>query len=111
MRGVGIPTGGRVLDRLTVSDFKGHVGAAFPLGLPEGGPIELRLIEARGLGDPTDPGRRAPFSLIFLGPDRPMLEQRIHPIAHPTLGPLEVFLVPIGPDKDRAGLRYQAIFA
>jgi hypothetical protein len=99
-----------VLDKLTVSDFEGHVEAPFPVDLPGGGPVELRLIDARAFGEAIEPGRRRPFSLIFLGPDRPMLEQRIHSLGHPTLGPLEIFLVPIGPAKDRPGLRYQAIF-
>jgi hypothetical protein len=100
-----------VLDKLTVSDFEGHIEATFPADLPEGGSIELRLIDARAIGKPVDSGGREPFSLIFLGPDRPMLEQRIYSIGHPKLGSLEVFLVPIGPAKDHPGLRYQAIFA
>jgi hypothetical protein len=107
---VGNPTGGRVLDKLTVSEFEPHIEAVFPAELPDDGPVDLRLIAALALGEPIEEGRRAPFSLIFLGPDRPMLDQRIHPIAHPTLGRLEVFLVPIGPAKDRPGLRYEAIF-
>ncbi len=107
---VGNPTGVRVLDKLTVSDFEPHIEAVFPTELPDEGPVELRLIAARAVGEPIDGGRRAPFSLIFLGPDGPMLDQRIHPIGHPTLGRLEVFLVPIGPAKDRPGFRYEAIF-
>jgi hypothetical protein len=107
---VGNPTGGRVLDKLTVSDFEPHIESPFPAECPGAGSVELRLIAARALGEPIDRGRRAPFSLIFLGPDRPMLDQRIHPIGHPTLGRLEVFLVPVGPAKDRPGLRYEAIF-
>jgi hypothetical protein len=108
---VGDPTGGRVLDKLTVSDFEPHIEAPFPTELSGEGLVELRLIAARALGEPIGRSSRAPFSLIFLGPDRPMLEQRIHPIGHPTLGRLDVFLVPVGPAKDRSGLRYEAIFA
>ena len=100
-----------MLDKVTVSDFEGHVEDAFPVSLANGEVVELRLIEAKAVGEAIDPGGRVPFSLIFLGPDRPMLDQRIHPIGHPALGPLEIFLVPIGPPKGRPGLRYQAIFA
>jgi hypothetical protein len=100
-----------VLDKLTLSDFEAHIESAFPIDLPDDGPVELRLIEARAVGTRADrDGGREPFSLIFLGPDRPMLEQRIYSLMHPTIGRLEVFLVPIGPASDRPGLRYQAIF-
>jgi hypothetical protein len=100
-----------VLDKLTVADFEGLIEAAFPTDVLEGGPVALRLIDARTLGEAMDPGGRPPFSLIFLGPDRPILEQRVHPVGHPTLGTLDLFLVPIGPANDRPGLRYQAIFS
>jgi hypothetical protein len=101
-----------VLDKLTVNDFAGHLEAAFPTTPPGDEPVEMRLIEAKTLGPPTEFGaKRAPFSIIFIGPERPMLAQRIHTIVHPELGPLEIFIVPIGPAPGRAGLRYQAIFA
>jgi hypothetical protein len=101
-----------VLDKLSVSDFVGHLEVPFPTTRPEGESVELRLIEARPLERQAGDGaEREPFSLIFLGPVHPALEQRIHALAHPTLGPLEIFLVPIGPARDRPGLRYQAIFA
>jgi hypothetical protein len=34
--------------------------------------------------------------------------QAIYAMRHPTLGALDVFLVPIGPDA--VGMRYQAVF-
>lgn len=100
-----------MLDKLTVSDFEGQVEAPFPVALPGEGAVELRLIEAKGLGEAVAGAGRRPFSLIFLGPDRPTLDQRVHPVEHPALGRLEIFLVPIGPERGRSGLRYQAIFA
>lgn len=100
-----------MLDKLNVSDFAGHLEVPFPTARPEGEPVELRLIEAKPLRPQEGGGAgREPFSLIFLGPEHPALSQRIHALAHPTLGPLEIFLVPIGPARDRPGLRYQAIF-
>jgi hypothetical protein len=103
-----------MLDRLTVSDFVGHLNATFRVDLGSAEVIDLKLIEAQTIGE----GRRSdsavssrqPFSLIFSGPRDRMLPQRIHAIEHPTLGTLTIFLVPIMPEGDPTGLRYQAIF-
>ena len=45
---------------------------------------------------------------MFRGPGEPVLAQRIYPLDNQTLGRLEIFLVPIGPDDE--GMRYQAVF-
>jgi hypothetical protein len=45
--------------------------------------------------------------LTFRGPREPLLRQRMYPLHHPSLGKLELFLVPIGPDA--SGQRYQTI--
>ncbi len=103
-----------MLDQLTVSDFIGHVNAAFRIPLDSGEVLELELIEARTIGEgrrPDSPGiRQQAFSLIFRGPRDRLLPQRIYPIEHPTLGTLEIFLVPLGPEGHSKGLHYQAIF-
>jgi hypothetical protein len=81
----------RDLASLTLEDFAGLKGERFS---------ELELVEvnelARGAGD------RVPFSLVFAG--EPGLPQRIHRLEHETLGPLDIFLVPVGPG------RYEAVF-
>jgi hypothetical protein len=46
--------------------------------------------------------------LLFRGPRTPVLPQRIYRLEHAVMGPLEIFLVPIGPDAE--GMRYQAVF-
>ncbi len=103
-----------MLDRLTVSDFIEHLNANFPVdpGSAEG--IELELIEAQTIGEgrrSDSPGtRQEPFSLIFRGPRDRLLPQGMHPVEHPTLGTLTIFLVPIMPEGDPTGLHYQAIF-
>ncbi|MEA1673339.1 DUF6916 family protein [Nitrospirillum sp. BR 11163] len=58
------------------------------------------------------PGRfRDPFSLLFNGTDRnTMLNQHIHPLTHPALGTLEIFLVPLGRNEDGTYF-YQAVFS
>jgi hypothetical protein len=92
----------RDLETLTADDFTGLRGDRFRIA-PDGAPaFEAELIEVGEI--PREPGGRAPFSLVFQGGPTPPVPQRIHRVEHPTLGALEVFLVPIGPD------RYEAVF-
>ena len=101
-----------MLDRLTVDDFAPIIGDSFALGGDGGDTFDLELTEASTMdpGHPaTDPeGRRTPFSLIFRGPPDPVLPQRIYRVEHAEVGPLEIFIVPVG--RDESGTRYQAIF-
>jgi hypothetical protein len=103
-----------MLEPLTVSDFIGHRNVSFRIPLDSGGAIDLELIEARTIGEghrPDSPGiRRQAFSLIFRGPLDRLLPQGTYPIQHPTMGTLEIFLVPLGPDGDTKLHRYQAVF-
>jgi Domain of unknown function (DUF6916) len=81
----------RDLASLTVEDFAPLKGSRFS---------GLTLAEVNELE--REPGGRAPFSLVFEG--EPGLPQGIQRLEHETLGPLDVFLVPVG-----AG-RYEAVF-
>jgi hypothetical protein len=47
------------------------------------------------------------FSLIFHGPLTPVCEQRIYRLLHPTLGELNMFLVPVGPEQQ--WMRYEVV--
>jgi hypothetical protein len=96
-----------VLDRLTREDFLPRVGETFRVA--ESG-IDLVLTEAAGFSTPGAVAgpRKAPFSLLFRGPKQPILPQRIWALENETLGRLEIFLVPIGPDA--GGMRYEAVF-
>ncbi len=71
-------------------------------------PIEMELVEVNGLRHKHPRAEREPFSLAFRGPKAPVLIQKIYPVEHRSLGVLDLFLVPIGPDQ--AGMRYEAIF-
>ena len=48
------------------------------------------------------------FSLFFHGPSDPFVPQGIHKLKHSALGEFELFLVPVGQDKD--GFQYEAAF-
>jgi hypothetical protein len=98
-----------MLDTLTQLDFAPLVTDRFRL-VESAVALELELLSAEAV---TDGGHqasaRSSFSLIFRGPYEPLLPQRIYPLQHSALGVLEIFLVPIGPDK--SGQRYEAIFS
>ena len=101
-----------MLDRLTANSFTPAVGDTFLLDRGDGGQLEIELLESR-LHDPDAPveeasGARAPFTLTFRGPVEPVLPQRIYALEHPSLGTLEIFIVPIG--RDEAGTTYEAVF-
>jgi hypothetical protein len=91
---------------LTVDDFSGRINDRFGVSFG-GASLELVLVEAEGRRA-DDPGRRAPFTLLFHGPPAPVLPQSIHRLEHPALGPLDLFMVPVGPEAGR--MRYEVIF-
>ena len=91
-----------MLERLTVDDFRPLQGDRFRIAPDEAPAFEVELVEVTEI--PREPGGRAPFSLVFQGGPNPPLPQRIYRVEHDELGELEIFLVPIGPD------RYEAVF-
>ena len=99
----------------TLDLFEPHVGSSFQI-LFNGEPaLELKLVEAEDLTDAgrwRDPSVRSqPLSLIFHGPLTPVAHQSNYALNHAQLGQLQIFLVPIGPDrKTRLNMPYQAIF-
>lgn len=72
------------LASLTAEDFTPLVGTALPLG--DGGAVELELRSVEVL--PSG------YELVFAGPEAPLLEQSMHPVRHPDVGVLPLFLVP-----------------
>jgi len=96
---------------VTLDTFAPHLGSRFALAVSDG-ILELELCAVEPLrASPHAP--RAPFALQFRTPDVPdvtwHLPQRIYALAHPVLGTLEIFLVPLGADV--GGMRYEAVFA
>lgn len=98
------------LDLLGKDDFDAHVGEQFQLVLSNDEALALELVSTHPLSsDTVENSERAPFSLVFRSPGEPRhAPQQIYTVRHPELGPLEIFLVPIGPDEQ--GMRYEAVF-
>ena len=103
------------MQELTLSLFEPHVGSSFQV-LVHGQPaLKMKLVEAEDLtvaGRWRDPAVRVqPFSLIFHGPLSPIAPQSNYDLSHAQLGQLQIFLVPLGPDKkSRLNMQYQAVF-
>ena len=71
--------------------------------------LDLVLAEVHSLPRSPNAPRAEPFSLIFLGPPKPILRQATYTLTHETLGALDIFIVPVGPDP-RGGMQYEAVF-
>jgi hypothetical protein len=67
------------------------------------GPLELVAVNEANYSP-----RLKNFSLLFRGPLAPVLPQCIYHLNHDTLGSMEIFLVPVGPDSE--GMQYEAVF-
>lgn len=95
------------LGDLTLSTFEPLVGDRFGV---DAAPTGTKFVlESATAAAGESPGRRAPFSLTFLGPGEPLLPQAIYALRHADLGVLEIFLVPIA--RGAEGVRYEAIFS
>jgi hypothetical protein len=96
-----------MLETFTIDTFSGRLGQTFTVRLGDHGAFETQLVAATSLGPPPPEGR-GPFSLVFRGPSDVLVPQRIYRVEHAELGAFELFLVPIGPDRE--GMRYEAVF-
>jgi hypothetical protein len=93
------------LATLTAADFAPRKGEAFTLSGPAGA-MEITLTNVHELG--ASLRERKAFSVHFLGPAQPIMPQSIYRLENPAMGPLDIFLVPLGP-RD-GGMRYEAVF-
>jgi len=94
---------------LTHQDFSRVIDQLFTLKTA-GVEMELKLIEVQPYrGEVPDYVARHPFSLQFAGPAGNVMPQATYRLEHPGMGALDVFLVPIGANRDR--VLYEAIFS
>lgn len=98
-----------MLDQLTIDSFEPHVGTSFWAEFPNGAKVELRL-QSIGKVMESELARldRQPFSLYFIGPRSYLLKQQTYRIVHDAMEPMEIFLVPVG--EDRETYQYEAVF-
>lgn len=91
-----------MLDRLTLEQFADVRGAAMMLETPHGD-VEAELVESALLSSPS-PRAAPPFRAVLRGPAGWQGAQGIYRLRHPTLGALELFLVPIAQRDGRMDL-------
>ncbi len=94
-----------MLEKLKITDFQACLGQVFDTQSGETD-LPLTLQEVTQLGQSVRDG--GAFSLLFVGPEQPMLDQSIYRLNNPALGEMELFLVPVGPAED--GMGYESVF-
>lgn len=92
----------------TYEGFAGHLHGSFTVGLGTS-TVEMTLVQA-SKGQPRDwEGlRKEPFSLVFKCANPVILPQRTYPFQRPGFGTMDIFIVPVGRERD--GIVYQAVF-
>lgn len=96
------------MEVLTCEAFAGRANETFDLTMGDSR-VPLTLVEVKPLTVHVFPGMmRAPFSLIFKSANPVLLPQNTYRLDNAAMGRLDIFLVPIG--RDREGILYQAIF-
>src|SRR5262245_12483330 len=84
------------------AQFTSRIGQRFRV-VPDGAAsVEIELIEV----DPIEPPEGRPFSVLFRGPLAPVLAQQSHRLEHGELEPFDLFIVAVGPDRERKGMLY-----
>jgi len=91
--------------KLHHKDFAGCLNDKFHVVGEHAGRLNLELIQVSQ--EQTTQQQRI-FSLLFRGPADKFIPQRTYKLKHRRLGETEIFLVPVGQDKE--GFQYQAVF-
>ncbi|CAG5072645.1 hypothetical protein DYBT9623_04226 [Dyadobacter sp. CECT 9623] len=97
------------LSTITADDFSKYMNQTFDVYFAETQIVPSALTRVTRLSSYT-PLERGPFSLeLQTSGDHAPRPQGIYRIAHPEIGNIEVFLVPVGTDVK--GMRYEAVFS
>ena len=95
-----------MLDQVSWEVFADQLNQTFRIR-GDFGQIESTLIDCKKLVQHYEEGR-VPFSIVLRGPMEPLLTQNIYKVEKQGMEPMDLFLVPIGPDK--TGMQYEAVF-
>ena len=94
---------------LTAEAFAENLNTKFRVRGATEEPVELELVEVKGYHPgPNEEGGMERFSLFLTGPGDIYLPQHTYALEHPSMGELELFVVPVG--RDEAGFHYEVVF-
>jgi hypothetical protein len=94
---------------LTAKTFAEHLNTKFSVRAEAPRPVELELVEVKEYNArENEHGGMERFSLFLLGPGDIHLPQHTYTLEHPSMGELELFVVPVG--RDDRGFRYEVVF-
>ncbi len=92
----------------TYEGFAPYLNQTFAVDLGTSS-VEMTLVQAiKGQARDWAGLRKEPFALVFKCAAPVILPQRIYPFESTGFGKMDIFIVPIGRDKD--GIVYQAVF-
>jgi hypothetical protein len=96
-----------VMELPTKQELATQVGSRFEV--PAGnGTAPSPALELTGIEDLRSTPGNEQFSLFFLGSPEMPAQQGVYHLEHPALGPLDLFLVPVG--REAGGLVLEAVF-
>lgn len=97
-----------MLETFTIDTFRPHLGEIFRVIVGDE-QMRVKLTEVTPWGPEASKGRpRVPFSLVFHTLPEAIVPQAIYRVESDAMEPMDLFLVPIGPDE--RGMRYEAVF-
>lgn len=97
-----------MLDTYTIETFQPHLGQVFHMQVGDQR-LPVKLTDVHPWGPEASRGRaRVPFSLVFHTVPQAVVPQQIYRLESESMEPMELFLVPLGPDEN--GMRYEAVF-
>ncbi|MBE9461794.1 DUF6916 family protein [Dyadobacter subterraneus] len=97
------------LSKLTADDFRNHLHQNIEIYFNPEIPVNMEVLEVQDL-ELYSPLERNSFSILFrMNGEKGYYPQGTYPVNHPELGKMDIFLVPLGADKE--GMRYQSIFS
>jgi hypothetical protein len=85
--------------------FADALGSLFTMTAAGGKSVDLELAEVSELKQTKT---QQAFSIVFLAPEPFKVEQGLYDLKHETMGPLQLFLVPVGMKDGR--LQLEAVF-
>ncbi len=96
------------MQQMSYEFFAGHLRETFALSLGESS-VDVTLVEARRKPPRVVAGLRAePFVLMFKSQSHVVLPQKMYPFKVKGSEALNIFIVPVGRDRD--GVLYEAVF-